>query len=59
HSAPFPLLMQALDGDVLVRADGKETRLRPGSLLRLEAAVRHEVEAVADSRLMLTLVTKA
>jgi quercetin dioxygenase-like cupin family protein len=58
HSAPFPLLMQALDGELLVRAGGRETRLVPGALLRLDAALRHEVEAVQASRLMLTLVTR-
>lgn len=59
HSAPFPLLMQALDGDLLVRAGGQETRLAPGSLLRLDASLPHEVEALSDSRLMLTLATKS
>ncbi len=58
HSAPFPLLMQALDGELLVRAGGRETRLVPGGLLRLDPSLRHEVEAVADSRLMLTLITR-
>lgn len=58
HSAPFPLIMQALDGELLVRAADQETRLIPGSLLRLDAALPHEVEAVAESRLMLTLITK-
>lgn len=58
HSAPFPLLMQALDGELLVRAGSQETKLTPGALLRLDAALPHEVEALSDSRLMLTLVTK-
>ena len=58
HSAPFPLLMQVLDGELLVRAGGRETRLVPGALLRLNSALPHEVEALSDSRLMLTLVTK-
>ncbi len=57
HSAPFPLLMQALDGEFLLRMQGQETRLVPGALLRLDASVPHEVEAVTPSRLMLTLVT--
>ncbi|HEY9498289.1 MAG TPA: cupin domain-containing protein [Terrimesophilobacter sp.] len=57
HSAPFPLLMQALDGELLVRAGGRETTLRPGGVIRLDAALRHEVEAVTDSRLMLALLT--
>lgn len=58
HSAPFPLLMQSLDGELIVRAGSHESRLTPGSLLRLDTALPHEVEAVSDSRLMLTLVTK-
>jgi|GEM_PF-2837201 len=58
HSTPFPLIMQALDGELLVRADNQETTLRPGGLLRLDAGLRHEVESVVDSRLMLTLVTR-
>lgn len=58
HAAPFPLLMQALDGELLVRADGRETRLVPGGLLRLDPSLRHEVEAIQASRLMLTLVTR-
>lgn len=58
HAAPFPLLMQALDGEFIVRADGRETRLVPGGLLRMDPALRHEVEAVVPSRLMLTLVTR-
>ncbi len=58
HSAPFPLLMQALDGELVVHAGGQETTLRPGGLLRMDNGLRHEVEAVTDSRLMLTLVTR-
>jgi quercetin dioxygenase-like cupin family protein len=58
HSAPSPLLMQAIDGELIVRADGVDTTLRPGGLLRLDSGLRHEVEAVSDSRLMLTLITR-
>ena len=58
HAAPFPLLMQALDGELIVRTDGQELTLRPGALLRLDAGLRHEVEAVMSSRLMLTLITR-
>lgn len=58
HRAPFPLLMQALDGELRVRMADREIRLVPGALLRLDASLPHEVEAVSASRLMLTLVTK-
>lgn len=58
HAAPFPLLMQPLDGELLVRAGGVENTLLPGALLRLDTSLPHEVEAVVASRLMLTLVTR-
>lgn len=58
HSAPFPLLFQTLDGELIVRAGGQETTLRPGGLLRMDDGLRHEVEALVPSRLMLTLVTR-
>lgn len=57
HSAPSELLMQALDGELIVRAADSETVLTPGGLLRLDPGLRHEVEAVTDARLMLTLAT--
>lgn len=58
HSAPFPLTMQALDGELVVRTGKTVSTLTPGALLRLDAALLHEVEAISESRLMLTLVTK-
>ena len=56
HSAPKILLMQALDGCLRVTAGGQVTDLVPGALLRLDASLEHEVEALEDSRLMLTLI---
>ena len=56
HSAPKILLMQALDGCLRVTAGGQVTDLLPGALLRLDASLEHEVEALEDSRLMLTLI---
>jgi quercetin dioxygenase-like cupin family protein len=56
HSAPKILLMQALDGCLRVTAGGQATDLVPGALLRLEASLEHELEALEESRLMLTLI---
>ncbi|TFC44677.1 hypothetical protein E3T26_08375 [Cryobacterium sp. TMT1-21] len=55
HTAPTILLMQALDGCLRVTAGGKVTRLVPGALLRLDAGLPHEVEALEESRLMLNM----
>ena len=56
HSAPKILLMQAVDGCLRVTAGGQVTDLVPGALLRLDASLKHEVEALEESRLMLTLI---
>ncbi|MCU1545832.1 MAG: hypothetical protein JWP30_932 [Homoserinimonas sp.] len=56
HMASKALLIQALDGRMRLSADGQIIDLVPGGLVRLEGSVRHEVEAVEDSRLMLTMI---
>jgi quercetin dioxygenase-like cupin family protein len=56
HAAPFTLLMQALDGHLLVTSNGQELDLRPGGLIRMDPRLPHSVEAYVDSRLMLTLI---
>lgn len=56
HSAPKTLIMQPLDGELHVTAEGETTVLTPGSMARFNAGVRHEVLAINDSRLMLTLI---
>ena len=53
HAAPFTLLMQALDGHLLVTSDGQELDLRPGGLIRMDPRLPHSVQAYVDSRLML------
>jgi quercetin dioxygenase-like cupin family protein len=56
HAAPFTLLMQALDGHLLVTSDGQELDLRPGGIIRMDPRLPHSVQAYVASRLMLTLI---
>ena len=56
HRVPKILLMQALEGHLRVTAGGQVTDLVPFGLLRLDAALPHEVEALEESRLMLTQI---
>jgi quercetin dioxygenase-like cupin family protein len=56
HASPKTLLLQALDGELSVTADGGMYTLLPGTIIRCDAGVRHEVHAVTDARLMLTLI---
>lgn len=56
HAAPKTLLMQALDGELRITTEGEVHTLTPGTIIRFDKGVRHEVEAVTDARLMLTLI---
>jgi len=56
HSSPKTLLMQALDGRLRVTVGDQVVELVPGGIIRVDELVRHEVEALEASRLMLTLV---
>ena len=56
HASPKTLIMQALDGELRVTSEGDTITLAPGTIARYSPGVRHEVEALADSRLMLTLI---
>jgi quercetin dioxygenase-like cupin family protein len=55
HSASGPSSIHVLEGLVRVRAGEAQGELGPGSLLTMESAVRHEVEAVEDSAFLLTI----
>jgi len=55
HSAPGAATVQVLDGHVRVQV-GDETLDAPaGRLIAFDAKVRHDVEALEDSTLLLTL----
>jgi quercetin dioxygenase-like cupin family protein len=54
HRSHHPLVLQALDGRVRVRAADRDYDLRPGGLLYLPNAEPHAVEALEPSRLSLT-----
>jgi quercetin dioxygenase-like cupin family protein len=56
HRAPKIVIMQALDGRLRITAGGQITELTPGALLRMDASLLHEVEALEESRLMLTMI---
>jgi len=56
HAALKTLLLQALDGHLRLTVAGEVLDLVPGALVRLDKLERHEVEAVEESRLILTLI---
>ena len=55
HRTAGRISIQALAGDFKVRANGETVDMMPGKLLALDQNVPHEVEAEADSVLLLTI----
>ncbi|MBM7051918.1 MULTISPECIES: cupin domain-containing protein [unclassified Rothia (in: high G+C Gram-positive bacteria)] len=57
HHSVHPIIVQVLAGKVLFRVRGEELELVPGKPLHLSATLLHEVEAVEDSTVMVTMLT--
>lgn len=55
HRAPGPISIQIVTGHVLARAAGRPIDLREGQLLALEAGVPHDLEALAESAVLVTI----
>ncbi len=56
HKAAFPILVQSLAGHIEFTADGRTIDLRPGDVAHLSARLLHEVRAVTDATLLLTML---
>ena len=55
HQVHEHALLVVLDGEVVIRAGVDEQQLGRHGLVHFKPSVRHEVEAVSDSRLLLCL----
>lgn len=56
HHARGPVSIQIIAGHILIRSSGKIFDLREGQLLALEAGVPHDLEALAESAVLVTIV---
>lgn len=56
HQAAGPLTLHVLSGSVIFRTGGRAPTVAAGELIMLEAAIDHEVYAVEESAVLLTLV---
>jgi len=59
HTAPGPIVVQALEGHLTFTAEGVTKHLRPGGILHLDARIPHSVLALEPSKMMLLLLRKA
>ena len=57
HQAESPLSIQVVEGCLQVRTDSEPVTLKKGHMLALQAGLRHEVKALEESALLLTLAT--
>ncbi len=55
HAAPGPVTVQVLDGRVRFTIGDDQLEASSGRLVAFDAGVRHGVEAIEDSTLLLTL----
>ena len=55
HQVHEHALVILLEGELLIRAGEREQHVRAQGLVHFEPAERHEVEAIADSRLLICL----
>ena len=55
HKAEGRISVHVLSGHIQVRASGRTFNLRAGGLLAIDQGVRHDVEALEESALLLTI----
>jgi quercetin dioxygenase-like cupin family protein len=55
HKTDGRISVHVLSGHVQVKAAGRTFSLRPGGLLALDQGIPHDVEAMEDSALLLTI----
>ncbi len=55
HQSPYPIIVQVLDGEIDFGVNGEHQTMKSGDLIHLEGAVPHDLHALKDSIVRLTL----
>lgn len=55
HTAPYPIIVHVTEGSINFGVKGKYYSLKKGSIITLDANIIHDLEAIDDSTIRLTL----
>lgn len=55
HKTNAPIFVQVLEGTILFRVHGEEIKMPAGAIIHVDPSVEHELEAVSDAHVLLTL----
>ena len=55
HKAPYPIIVHVLEGEIHFGVQGKLHRLKSGDIITLAANIKHDLTALSNSIIRLTL----
>lgn len=55
HQAPYPILIHILEGEISIGINGTKEVLSKGNIVALDAQIPHDLTAIDDSIIRLTL----
>lgn len=57
HTAAMPVLVQCLEGEILISAEGREVTLKPGGLVHFTTRLPHAVKALTPAKMALFMMS--
>lgn len=57
HTAAMPVIVQALEGEIEITADGKTVKLLPGGMVHFSTRLPHAVKALTPAKMVLYMLS--